>query len=438
MKLNSRKRMFYLIYLLLLVPGVWCLLPPKFQWKTLDFAWEGQARDSAIKSGAYIPENNMPAGIARWKDRLFITIPRWKKGVPASLNYIYLNSTHSPLLNPYPSWADAFLSSKACCASSNSTVVSTFRVHVDKCGRLWVVDNGVTNMAHDVKQIAPPAIFIFDLKTDKLMHRYTIKDELLRDSSVFTSIVVDITGKECKDAYAYIPDMGSNALIVYSLKDNDAWRVENHYFHFDPHAGVYRVGGIDFYWSDGISSVALGPIKKNCRDLYFHPTSSTKQFAMSTKLLKNKNVPREDIFMGVQVIGNRGPQTQATACDFDLEHNVLFHTLLSKNGVSCWNVDKPFKRDNVPLIISECTALEFPNDIKVDHEGSLWILSNRQSRFLYEAMNFTDVNFRVLSAPVASVIQGTACERTSAVSKAFSFMTRPRCNSECKVNSGTT
>lgn len=57
--------------------------------------------------------------------------------------------------------------------------------------------------------------------------------------------------------------MGSNAIIVYSLKDNDAWRVENHYFHFDPHAGVYKVGGIDFYWSDGVSSGALSQPKKD-------------------------------------------------------------------------------------------------------------------------------------------------------------------------------
>lgn len=56
------------------------LLPPKFQWKTIDFAWEGNRREAAVASGDYIPENNMPAGIARWRDKVFITIPRWKKG----------------------------------------------------------------------------------------------------------------------------------------------------------------------------------------------------------------------------------------------------------------------------------------------------------------------------------------------------------------------
>lgn len=56
------------------------LVPPKFQWKTIDFAWEGSERESAITNGSYVPVHNMPTGLARWRDKLFITIPRWKTG----------------------------------------------------------------------------------------------------------------------------------------------------------------------------------------------------------------------------------------------------------------------------------------------------------------------------------------------------------------------
>ncbi|XP_059059630.1 protein yellow-like [Achroia grisella] len=405
------------------------LLPPKFQWKSLDFAFEAQSRESAIASGLYIPENNMPTGIARWKEKIFITIPRWKKGVPSSLNYIHLNGSQQQPLIPYPSWTDAMLSGKDCCVRSNSTVVSTFRVHVDKCDRLWVVDNGVADMANEVKQISDPAVIIFDLNTDKLIRRHTLSDDVLRDSSILTSIVVDIE-KNCSEAFAYIPDMGSNAIIVYSLGTDDAWRVENHYFHFDPHAGTYKVGGVDFYWSDGVSSVALSQPRKDSyygysfRDLFLHPTSSTKQFKMSTKLLKDKNVSEEDIFNGVVVVGDRGPNSQATACDYDPVSNILFYTQLCKNGVGCWNTDKPFSAENNPLIISDCNLLEFPNDIKVDQEGNIWILSDRQSRFLYDSMDFNQTNFRILTAPVSTVVQGTACEKTTAFGKAMSFVKR--------------
>lgn len=78
-------KLIVLLLLVLAIHNIEGLLPPRFQWKTIDFAWEDRAKEAAIASGDYIPENNMPAGIARWKDKLFITIPRWKKGLEKTL-----------------------------------------------------------------------------------------------------------------------------------------------------------------------------------------------------------------------------------------------------------------------------------------------------------------------------------------------------------------
>lgn len=44
-------------------------------------------------------------------------------------------------------------------------------------------------LTDNVKQIAPPAILVFDLNKDTLKHKHVFSDELLRDSTVFTSIV---------------------------------------------------------------------------------------------------------------------------------------------------------------------------------------------------------------------------------------------------------
>ncbi|KAF9422347.1 hypothetical protein HW555_001937 [Spodoptera exigua] len=354
--------------------------------------------------------------------------PGYKVGIPASLNYVYLNETQDAPLHPYPNWREGCLAHNGSVVS-NRTVVSTFRVNVDKCDRLWVVDNGVSDMSTDVKQVTQPSVLVFNLRTDELLKKFILNETVLRDSSVLTSIAVEIVGKDCARAksYAYITDMGSNAIIVYSMHDDDAWRVENHYFHFDPHAGIYKVGGIDFYWSDGVSSGALSQPKKDgfC-DLYLHPTSSTKQFRMSTRLLRDKNVPKEDIFNGVEIIGDKGPKSQATSCDIDLSTNVLFYTQVCKNGLGCWNLDKKFSEVNTPLILSDCNLMEFPNDVKADREGNLWILSDRQSRFLYEAMDFDQVNFRVLTAPTSTLIQGTACEKKSFFSRISDTMVKVR------------
>lgn len=71
------------------------------------------------------------------------------------------------------------------------------------------------------------------------------------------------------------------------------------------------------------------------------------------------------------------------------------------------------------IIWQDATTYLTTNNInfQADREGNLWILSDRQSRFLYEAMDFDQVNFRVLTAPTSTLIQGTACEKRSIFSK---------------------
>lgn len=56
------------------------------------------------------------------------------------------------------------------------------------------------------------------------------------------------------------------------------------------------------------------------------------------------------------------------------------------------------------------TTMVFPNDIKVDANGSLWVLSDRLPKFMYESLDPEDVNFRILTASVKDAIMGTACD----------------------------
>lgn len=66
-----------------------------FQWKELDFDFPSEKdRQEAIASGKFIPENNLPLGLEVYKDRLFVTVPRWRSGVAASLNYIKLSGQY--------------------------------------------------------------------------------------------------------------------------------------------------------------------------------------------------------------------------------------------------------------------------------------------------------------------------------------------------------
>lgn len=119
-----------------------------FAWNKTEFAWPDNSMElKAIENQIYIPKNNVPLGIAKWKNKVFVTIPRWKSGVVSTLNYVEISENKSPLLNPYPSWQMNYIEDMSTLQNMpdnlNLPMVSVFRVWVDVCDRLWVLDDGV-------------------------------------------------------------------------------------------------------------------------------------------------------------------------------------------------------------------------------------------------------------------------------------------------------
>lgn len=137
---------------------------------------------------------------------------RWRSGVASTLNYIDIDSKEtSPILMPYPNWqansldSDGFSTAETMGGggrtnapmatvvdgqlADNSSIISTFRIRVDECDRLWIMDTGLADILGNPKQIAPPALVIFDLNTNKLIKRYTIPDAYIKDDTFFANVV---------------------------------------------------------------------------------------------------------------------------------------------------------------------------------------------------------------------------------------------------------
>lgn len=56
-------------------------LQEMFSWNAMDWNYpDPYLRQLAIQSGALVPENALPVGIERWKNKLFVSVPRWKEG----------------------------------------------------------------------------------------------------------------------------------------------------------------------------------------------------------------------------------------------------------------------------------------------------------------------------------------------------------------------
>lgn len=141
-------------------------------------------------------------------------------------------------MKAYPNWEAHKLRED----NGVSKIANVFRLHVDACDRLWLIDTGLIDILGKREVLYGPKIQAYDLHTDKLLIEFSIPTHLLKENNFLANIIVDVTKDTCNNAFAYVPDLGSNALIVYSLAANEAWRVTHHYFHFDPVWGDYNVG----------------------------------------------------------------------------------------------------------------------------------------------------------------------------------------------------
>lgn len=49
----------------------------KYSWSIVDFNWPSEEfKTKAFRSKEYIPESNIVLGIEKWRNKLFITVPR--------------------------------------------------------------------------------------------------------------------------------------------------------------------------------------------------------------------------------------------------------------------------------------------------------------------------------------------------------------------------
>nr|XP_026499481.1 L-dopachrome tautomerase yellow-f2-like [Vanessa tameamea] len=140
-------------------------------------------------------------------------------------------STKSPALRPFP---------------NSTNLVSVYRPRIDACHRLWMVDTGLLEIPGNRSQVQKPAIVIYDLKTDRQILRYELKDTDLvneRTPGGLTSITVDVTSDKCEDAFAYINDLATEGMIVFSLKSKNSWRLRHPSFAHNEMSLNFTIGG---------------------------------------------------------------------------------------------------------------------------------------------------------------------------------------------------
>lgn len=159
------------------------------KWQHIDYNFPSiHDRHFAIRSGLFVPANVTPIDVdvdyrgpigLLGSPRIFITTPRFTTGIPVTLGYV-VESKIGSLLQPYPDYSWHSTHGHNC-----SGITSAFRVAIDACNYLWVLDSGVIGD----KQKCPPQLLVFDLLMDTLIHRYKFPKSQYKRSSLFIAHV---------------------------------------------------------------------------------------------------------------------------------------------------------------------------------------------------------------------------------------------------------
>ncbi|XP_018375327.1 PREDICTED: major royal jelly protein 1-like [Trachymyrmex cornetzi] len=370
-----------------------------YQWKYLDWVWP-----NILLTG-----KNYTLGNAFTQDvdidrqgRVFVTSPQWLNGIPISLSLVTkAQGSGGHLLIPYPNWS--WHVSFSC-----DNIVSVYRIAIDECNRLWVVDSGRVMM----KAVCPTKILIFDLATDQLIHKYVVPDDqVLYGKAGLVTPIVDV-GKTCLDTYLYVADVDQNGLVIYDLYRDHSWRVNNtrgNAFGPDEDAMNITIAGEWFDLTDGTLGMSLSPLGYfNHRYLYFNSLASYYQKYADTVSLKQSKFREPVIFQsnykrasqaGVQATSRRG---------------VIFFQLVQLTAIACWDIGKPFTPENVVIIAQDEETLQYVSGIKVitnrAGEEELWFNTNRLQKTINMSLKPTEINFRIIRGKVDDIIRGTNCE----------------------------
>lgn len=152
-------------------------------------------------------------------------------------------------------------------------------------------------------------------------------------------------------------------------------------------------------------------IFSSTRTVYFHALASTKEFSVPNFVLQNETrALSSESYYDYSLVGDRGPNGQSTAEFLYEKTNTLVYSQINKDGIACWNITKPYTPDTQGIIDSDSDALVFPNDLKIDRNGNLWVLSDRLPTFIYKQLNPNEFNYRILTGKVSELILGTPCE----------------------------
>ncbi|XP_052081240.1 protein yellow-like [Mytilus californianus] len=364
-----------------------------YKWTKLDFKWLHTGdKQNAIRNGSFIVENNIITGIKVYSGRIFVTVPRWRPGVPSTLNEV-MNSSHDrAILNPFPSWdmqkigdCDAF------------QYVQSMEIDPNT-GQMWIIDTG---SARGGTTQCNAKIVIYDLKSNYFIRKHLFPDSVVSKGTNFLNdIVIDYV--HGKPKFAYISDTGKVPKIVVYDYEND----ESYFFN---HKSMYPENGhMTIISNDGI---AMSP---DFQYVYYCALADLNLYRIPTKVLRE----RGNFSQSYQYVGRKSsPSDGMTFSQIGLYVGALTADMVYKESLESLQGGS-INLTEVPLFSQPMETLEWVDTFCIDEDGNLWFVANSLVRFFTYTMRFKNTenaNMRIWKVNIGE--QGYLWRNTNMASK---------------------
>lgn len=288
---------------------------------------------------------------------------------------------------------------------------SVFRMNIDHCGVMWVLDSGQIEAFETPRQLCPPTLFAINLSTDTVLARYPIPSEFVLQNSLITNLVVDSRDVRCRDLHVYIADAWRFGLIVFRHEDAVFWRFSHYSFYPEPLLSNYTLHGLNYQWSDGLFGMSLGKYNQGDRPLYYHSMSSSLEFVVSTSIIREPTRVSDSVGEFSLLGDSRGANGQVSAAAVD-RNGVMFFNLISRDSIGCWDTRKPYTNRNLVVVAQNNNTMIFPNDLRMDHEvpQMAWIITNRLPMYQFNLIDPNEFNYRVMYLDPVAAVHNSMCQ----------------------------
>ena len=364
----------------------------------LDFDFRSnEDRQSALDSNDFIPENCFLNKVESYRGCLYIAVPRLFSGVPYSLVKVVKDRNGSPILQPFP---NRDVHSLGDCNDIQMSLSFTIDINT---GIMWVIDAGHVVFPEPDDpfrtSFCPAKLLAIKVHSRKMVSRYVFPESVVpAETNILNDLVLDYVNGEL--AFVYITDTGSEAIVVFDVKNNVSFNIKHSTMSVDPTATVAPFPNDLPPLETGIG---IDGIAMSCdfRYVYYKVFSRFDFYRIPAHILRNGG---RDFNTRFEFLGQR--KHHVDGMTYSTKH-ILYYSAVNESAIDRWFIGKNaclqgaynnITVGRVQRIAQNDRKMEFADAVAIDERGVIFFMANSLNRFfqgLQDVTGESGTNFHI-------------------------------------------